>query len=60
MYISKRYLQCNVNFHLFGMKVFRGTYLWTEVAIKKMIIPDDNNGLVKYYKREITLLKYVP
>lgn len=39
--------------------VYRGYYLWTEVAIKKMIIPEDDNGLVKYFKREVVLLKYV-
>lgn len=42
-------------------QVFRGYYLWTEVAIKKMILPEleHEKGLIKYYKREVILLKYV-
>lgn len=42
-------------------QVFRGWYLWTEVAVKKMILPvqEEDKVLIKYFKREVVLLKYV-
>lgn len=42
-------------------QVFRGWYLWTEVAVKKMILPiqEQDMMLIKYFKREVVLLKYV-
>ena len=59
-------------------QVFRGWYLWTEVAgipfflffhlspsdlhlVKKMILPVEEQDmmLIKYFKREVILLKYV-
>jgi serine/threonine protein kinase len=42
-------------------QVFRAWYLYTEVAVKKMILPieEQDKVLIKYFKREVVLLKYV-
>lgn len=37
--------------------VYRGQYLWTEVAVKKIDIPGNDKTLLKYLKREVVLLK---